>query len=229
MNRIATVRGLDCSHHQPKLDYRLLAQSHRFALVRACYGDRPDRMCEEHVRGFRGVGVSVGVYGFWRACRDAVSQYHVLRDMADACRIGPGDIVTTCDIEDDPYAPEGQQDVCPEWSEPARAFVATVHGSLGGCMVYCSRRDWDRLGRPEWLLRYPQWTPHWDVSEPDTPGDLPCAIHQTGKLELPNAYGVVFAQDVARLPLPTIPGPAERARVMGWIAETVDQNRRDRQ
>jgi GH25 family lysozyme M1 (1,4-beta-N-acetylmuramidase) len=217
------VRFLDVSKWQvPSLfNYEEAAKLYSGAMVRACYGDTPDKRCVEHVRGFRDAGLAIGLYIFWRDRVNAVDQWHCFNEVADKVRYGTGDVAPGCDIEDD-----GTSEVCPPWSESARVFVQALEGQWGRCLVYCSRRDWVRLGEPEWMLRRPLWVPHWLVDEPDTPGDVPWAMHQTGAEVVPGMYPYEVDVNRARLPLPTIPDPHDRERIEGLAALTADGVRR---
>ena len=219
-----TVRILDVSAWQvpSRLNYDAAARIYTGAIVRACYGSKPDKRCVEHVRGFRDAGCAVSLYAFWRAAENAVDQWHCFNAMADAVRYGPGDWAPACDIEND-----GTSEVCPDWSKPAQAFVQALEGQFGGCLVYCSKLNWERMGEPAWMLERPLWVPHWGVTDPDTPGDRPWTIHQTGAELVPDVYPYQLDQDVARLPLPVIQDKAaERRRIEGLIALTADQVRR---
>ena len=215
------VRVLDVSRWQlpSRFNYDAAAKLYTGAYVRACYGDKPDKHCVEHVRGFRDAGVAIGLYIFWRASVNAVDQWHCFNSVADKVRYGPFDWCPACDIEND-----GDSKVCPEWSGPAEIFVLALEGQWGGSLIYCSRRDWMRLGSPEWLTQRALWTPHWGVTEPATPGDMPWTMHQTGAEVVPDVYPYQLDQDLARLPVPVIPDlAAGRRRIAGWIAETADQ------
>lgn len=219
-----TVRVLDVSAWQlpSRFNYDAAAKLYAGAMVRACYGSKPDKHCAEHVRRFHEAGLGVGLYAFWRATINAVDQWHCFMAQADAVRYGPGDWCPACDVEDD-----GDSKVCPEWSGKAEVFVLSLEGQFGPCQIYCSRRDWVRLGSPEWVLQRPLWVPHWGVAEPRTPGDRPWTMHQTGAELVSEVYPHQLDQDVARLPLPVIQGKAaERERIEGWIAKTADDVRR---
>jgi GH25 family lysozyme M1 (1,4-beta-N-acetylmuramidase) len=218
-----TVRVLDVSKWQvPSLfRYDVAAKLYSGAIVRACYGDTPDKRCVEHVRGFRDAGLAIGLYIFWRDRVNAVDQWHCFNEIADKVRYGPGDVAPACDIESD-----GASEVHPSWSEQAHVFVQALEGQWSGCMIYCSRLDWISLGKPEWMLRRPLWVPHWLVAEPNTPGDVPWTMHQTGAEVVPGMYSHKVDQNRARLPLPTIPQPHDRERIEGWARETADGVRR---
>jgi len=212
--------GVDLSSHNPsaRINYDALAKTHDFGIVRCAYGTRCDSECANHVRRLRDVGMAVGLYGFWRASQPTVDQYLTICEQADRVRLGPGDIVPSADIEDD-----GSDKVCPAWSDPFRLLCETLAGRWTGSMIYCSRRDWIRLGSPTWFRNHYSWPAHWaETDDPLTPGDWPWHIHQRRVGVMPGIHAGQLCQDVATLPLPTILDPdQERRRVEGVIATTL--------
>jgi len=204
-----TARGVDCSHWQrpSRIDYDRLAETHTFAIVRCAYGTKPDREFPEHVRRLRDVGMAVGGYGFYRSTEPTADQYVAWSEQLDRVRMGPGDIVPTCDVEDDP----GVASVSLEWSEPVRLLCDALAGRWTGSMVYGNADDLSRMGNPDWLREHALWIANWtSAPEPLMPPGLDWRIWQHAVAPLPGIYSADIDQNIARLPLPTIRDEAGR-------------------
>jgi len=196
-----------------------------FAYVRACYGIRPDKATTRHVAKIRAAGVIPGLYAFLRPDLDIGKQLETLGSVAGATNIGTGDLLCAVDVEAFPDKWENGRPVhwtqpCPAWSEPLREFVERIAEQYGGPVIYETQADWVKLGRPEWLLKYPQWTAHWPakgskavLDHPATPGNVQWTFWQ----QLVDPLDKVICQDptnpravdqdVARLPMPVIGAP----------------------
>ena len=225
----ALVLGVDLSHHQDpaRIDWDALARTHRFAIVRATYGTTRDRQVLEHARHTRDVGMTLGLYHFFRIAQNVCDQWCAFAEVADLVRLGPGDVVPSLDVEAD-TSPQ-LQPVQRSWSGPLRLMAEALAGRWQSCMPYGNASDFARLGNPEWLAQYPLWAAHWNATEPRCPPGLDWRVWQCRVGVLEGVYPGKLDQNVARLPLPVIEDRArERERVRGWIAETLDRSNRSR-
>lgn len=173
----ARSHGVDVSHHQSpdSVPWKHVAMESSFAYVRATYGTAKDRATAKHVERARGVGMRVGLYHFFRMVQNITDQLRALKEQAEACAYGVGDLAPVLDIEDDPKV----ADVAPAWSESAAQVASAIRAHFGECVVYITQRDWGRLGRPRWVLDRPLWVAHWTSAEkPATPGGRPWALWQ---------------------------------------------------
>lgn len=223
--------GIDISHWQdPELiDWQELSKLCSFIAIRATYGGIADRKVKEHVRCARRVAMQILLYHFFRIVVKPEVQLRAFRAVARSVSYGEHDVIPALDIEDDGK----YRLVNPEWNAPLQQVANGLCKSYRNCLMYCSQRDWIRLGKPEWLLRHPQWPPHWNVSSPATPGDRPWRIWQCRVEPLPPAYNHPIDQDIGRAPLPLIRDPGvlneiTKRRVEGMVAVTLDESYRRR-
>lgn len=221
--------GVDVSHHQnpTAINWEKLAETHSFVIARACYGATPDRQTTEHARRAREVGLTIGLYMFLRPTQSIELQLGAFSKQAKACGLRAGDLPPALDIEDDPGNPPVQ--VTPYLAGPVRRILSSWECSYG-CrpLVYCTARDWRRLGAPRWLLEYPLWVAHWGAVKPTTPGDVAPKIWQHAVLPLAGVYAAKIDQNIAYGDLPRIPllTAQQRRRVEGITALTIDEAKR---
>lgn len=228
--------GIDASKWNRGLDYAALSEAGvTFIIVRLTNGVAFDHAAAEHIRHARREAWSVGGYHFFRAHQSVADQFDAFAAADDAVGYEPGDIIPSCDIEHDPGAPEGQRDPTPLWSPLAQEFSALLTEYYGAAQTYCTRYDWVRLGRPQWVLDTHLWTPHWGVKEPATPGDNDALIWQNKVGPLPGTHGAPIDQDLAdSLVLVPEPGPlgltrGEVERIEDITALTIDTSVRNPQ
>jgi len=223
------AKGVDISEfqHENLIDwgYARAELGILFAYARACYGVRPDKLTARHISRIRSAGVTPGLYHFFRPDLDVGKQLEVLGSICGATNIGAGDLLVAVDVEAWPDKWENGRATHwaqpnPSWCGPLREFVERIAEQFGGPVIYETQADWMKLGRPDWLLAYPQWVAHWPakgskavLERPATPGNVQWAFWQQLVDPLdkvvfqdPTAKGAVD-QDVARLPLPVIGDP----------------------
>ena len=174
------ITGIDVSHYQSTkapggMPWSLLAQTCRFAIVRATYGTFRDPSAVEHVRAARTVGMQIGLYHFFRVGQPITDQMAAFCAQALACGYRVGDILPALDIEDDPKVAQ----VSLSWDTAARAMADGLAANFGDVLLYITQRDFGRMGKPAWVLDRPLWTAHYTgAPKPATPGNKPCAIWQ---------------------------------------------------
>jgi hypothetical protein len=186
--------GIDLSHHQapdalPWETYRGRVDA---VIVRATNGTTLDRESTRHTAKARGIGATFGLYTFFRHEQAVADQFAALRVIADACRLGPGDIVPALDIEDDP---PNHSLIDPSWAAKAEELAGHIVDEWGGCIVYVTQRDWGRLGKPEWVLHLPLWVAHYTAAaKPASPAGMAPVLwqHRVGPFN-PLGPGGVFA------------------------------------
>lgn len=192
-----TQYGIDVSHYQSTtapggVPWSLLKHGGcDFAIVRATYGTFRDPSAVEHVRNARAVGMAVGLYHFFRIAQPVTDQLAAFCSQALACGLQVGDIAPALDVEDD--GSTGPK-VSPAWSEAASVLSAGLVADFGEALIYCTQRDFGRIGKPPWLLERPLWVAHYTGAvAPATPGGMPWAIwqHRVGPWQ-PNGPGGAF-------------------------------------
>lgn len=192
------VRGIDVSAHQnPKLiAWHKLAETHEFVYVRATYGTKVDESCAEHVTRARDVGISCGLYLFFRPGNSISAQLETFGDVHDA--LSP-ELAPVIDVEQNPkydgevtllrYAPA---------EEVARGMLAR----WGRALLYTNPAMSAALGHPAWFKDLELWVAHYGVDFPKTPQGLPWLVWQHLVAPLPSVYAQDIDQDLAReLPL----------------------------
>jgi GH25 family lysozyme M1 (1,4-beta-N-acetylmuramidase) len=230
--------GVDVSAHQDPatLPWKEFDGNIKFAICRAAYGaDLRDRFVEEHARRFRELAVNLGIYFFFRNFQTVQRQFDLLCSVADAVRLGGGDIFPAIDIELDPFPTK--RPVSPSWSGPAEEFVNKIVERFGNAIVYITRAEWKAMGSPKWVLDRPLWVANYTgAAAPYVPGDLVPTIWQHRvDVFAPNGAGgynkahPTLDQSRLILPLPIIgldreELPAdEKERLQGLIALTSAQ------
>ncbi len=203
------LQGVDISYYQnpTAIQWEELAKTHQFVIARATYGTHLDKRVERHVENARRVALAVGLYHFWTFSRDNRDQHKAFDSVAKAIRLGGGDLVPAVDVEDHGLrkGKPAKYQVSPGWSDRLHAFCTQLTAQYGRCLIYCTQRDWHRLGKPEWLLEHPLWVAHWTSREnPATPGNRPWAIWQHKVSPLPGIHAPPIDQNRAVSPLPII-------------------------
>jgi GH25 family lysozyme M1 (1,4-beta-N-acetylmuramidase) len=181
MNQMTPIGyGIDVSAHQnpATLPWDRYDGNINFAICRAAYGaELRDRHVEEHVRRFRELAVNVGLYFFFRSIHDVQKQFDLLCSVADAVRLGEGDIFPAVDIELDPFPTP--RPVTPEWSGPCEEFTNKIVERFGNAIIYITRAEWRGMGSPQWVLERPLWVANYTAAPvPQTPGNCVPAIWQ---------------------------------------------------
>jgi GH25 family lysozyme M1 (1,4-beta-N-acetylmuramidase) len=230
--------GVDVSaHNDPaSLPWGKLDGNIKFGICRAGYGSElRDKHVEEHARRFRELAVNLGLYFFFRNFQSVQKQFDLLCSVADAVRIGEGDIFPAVDIELDPFP--APRPVTSSWSGPAEEFTNKIVERFGNALIYITRAEWKLMGSPQWVLERPLWVANYSgAAAPYVPGDVVPTIwqHRVDVFE-PNGAGgyneAYPALDQSRLilPLPIIGldrtdlGDDEKQRLQGLIALTAAQ------
>lgn len=163
------IHGVDLSHYQADslVPWTQLAASSKFVIVKASDGVSKDPGCIDHVNHVRGLGMTVGLYHFFRDALSVQQQMDTFVQIADECKLQPGDLLPAIDIEDYP----GHQ-IGPQTSEPAEQWCERATDIWGSAIVYLTQRDWGRMGSPAWVLAYSLWCAHYTGRElpgPATP------------------------------------------------------------
>jgi GH25 family lysozyme M1 (1,4-beta-N-acetylmuramidase) len=232
------LRGVDISvyQHPDSIDWDALAKTHDFVICRSCYGTSLDRHVISHVERVRDAALTLGLYHFWTEPHENDQQLRAFDSIAKVVRLSTGDIIPAVDVEDHGFRKNQppKYPVRPDWGPRLHAFITALAAQYGRCMVYCTQRDWKRLGEPDWLLEYPLWVAHWTEGlKPATPGDRPWAVWQHKVGPLPGIYSRPIDQNRARRPLPIIGdnnwlAAHKRKHIEGQIALTIDQAVRER-
>jgi len=230
--------GVDVSAYQDPatLPWKAFESGLKFAICRAAYGaELRDARVQEHARRFRDLAVNLGLYLFFRNIHNVRKQFDLLCSVADAVRLGEGDIYPAIDIEADTFPK--RRLVTPDWSGPAEELTNMIVERWGNCLVYITRAEWRAMGSPTWVLERPLWVANYtNAPAPYVPGDLVPTIwqHRVAPFELNGGGGYNKAApllDQNRLiqPLPIIGldrtevGNAYKERLQGLIALTAAQ------
>jgi GH25 family lysozyme M1 (1,4-beta-N-acetylmuramidase) len=172
------LHGVDISHYQSdvRLPWLEIAKTSHFVIIKASDGTSKDPGCKGHVEHARDAGLAVGLYHFFRDPLPVGNQFRMFGEVADACSLAPGDLLPALDVEDYPGHTIG-----PPTSELAEQWCNAAKNIWGGAMLYCSQRDWARMGASQGLLQFALWVAHYPGRElpgPATPDHKPWRIWQ---------------------------------------------------
>lgn len=188
------LRGVDISSHQVStaINWQKLAESHQFVICRGTYGTRRDTRCAEHVRRAQDVGLTCGLYHFFRPQQSTDDQLAAFGEMADDLGMGAGWVVPALDVErneafDGPFTPGRYVDQCHEIAE-------TWENTWGTPLLYVNPSDWLTLGSPAWLTDYLLWLADWSPPA-DSPLNHAWTIWQHTVAPLPGIYEKDIDQD----------------------------------
>ena len=218
------LRGIDVSHHQApgQISWQRLAETHRFVIARATYGTRLDETCVEHVHRAQDVGLTVGLYHFYRPGEEAKDQLDAFHSMADAVDMGEGWLAPAIDIEQNQ---KYDGEISAERYAPAVQIVEAWLRRWGRMQLYTNPAMWPLIGNPPWAHECSIWTAHYKTRAPKTPLDLPWAIWQYLVAPLPGVYSGDIDQNWAK-GLPLISLPTEPSLLP--LEQDLDELRRDR-
>ncbi len=194
------VRGVDVSKWQAPgaINWKRLAETHRFVIARATYGDSPDATCAEHVKRARDVGMLCGLYAFFRPGLSAAEQLEAFGDVAESVGVGPGWLAPALDVEQD----KNDGEVTPERYAQAEAVVRSWIARYGRATLYTNQATWALLGNPGYVLDCDLWIASYKTKAPKTPPGLSWKIWQHLVAPLPGVYEHDIDQNLAKsLPL----------------------------
>lgn len=200
------LRGVDVSHHQkPTLvNYKKLAETHKFVVVRASYGVDQDETADAHVAAAKDAGLVVGLYHFFRPGDAVIDQFYIFMDASERLDCGPGWLPPAVDLERDKNDGEPSK----ARYAPAEELVAAFRDEYGAAMVYTSVGFWGEISQPDWIKNELLWVAHWGATRPSTPFGIPWAIWQHKVANLAGVMPGPIDQNVARaLPLLVAPDP----------------------
>lgn len=165
-----TLLGVDVSHWEPNIDWRLVATTAKFAICKCTEGvSYFDDTYLANKAGCQANGIPFGAYHFFRSNVDPIAQANNFWN-----HVGPGVKVIVADVEtndiglmhagaDDCQAPLNDSEV-----EDLRANLRTFMGSLeilSGLQpfIYTSPGFWNTYGihDPAWQADIPLWVADW--------------------------------------------------------------------
>lgn len=163
-----TVRGVDVSYHQGRVDWPAArAGGVAFGFARVSDGSTfVDPEFAANYQGMKQNGVVRGTYQYFRPAEDPVAQADVLiREIRAQGGILPGDLPPALDIETTDGVPSAtlQQRALVWLGRVEAAFKRTP-------LIYTSPGFWQELDADPAFARYPLWVAHWDTSCPTMPG-----------------------------------------------------------
>ena len=218
------VRGVDVSHHQAPgaINWKRLAETHRFVYVRATYGTGHDEKCAEHVKRARDVGLKIGLYHYYRPGQDVRAQLEAFNDQANLVGMCEGWLLPAIDVEQNP---EFDGEVTPEKYAPAEEVARELIRRWGAVQLYTNPAMWVELGQPAWARDCSLWIAHYKTSAPKTPPSLEWTIWQHLVAPLPGVYEHDIDQDLAKS-LPLI--EAKKGPSLLSLEQDLEERRGDR-
>lgn len=152
---VATLQGIDVSHHQKRIDWKTVAQRHdlHFAFVKATEGrDFQDSLFADNWQTLQSLGVRRGAYHFFRAYSSGKDQ---AQHFLDIVKLAPGDLAPVLDLETtDGVAAEIML-------EEVRVWLQTVERNLNvRPIIYTNQKFYEKYlagifdNYPLWIARY---------------------------------------------------------------------------
>ena len=239
----STSRGIDVSDCQGPLDWHA-AKRAGFAWMVAKLSDGRDLddAGPAHVKAARDAGLRVGSYHFWIPWRSCKEQIEALACGCDLAGLGDGDLAPVLDVESwrqsDPTLSRearARRRASPGWVPGILELADAVALRYGAVWLYHNEADFELMGRPSALTRWPLWAADYRDAAPAWAPWV--AWQQTGSGRVLGAYDGPLDLSVARAALPTIGGPDVRglelddetlARVATSLAFDAEAHRADR-
>jgi len=158
------LAGIDVSAHQKDIDWKTVAKSKRFAIIRAGYGYGTfDDYWEINYKGTKAAGIKVGAYWFSYANSvDAAKQE--ANSMLKALQGKQLEWPVYYDIEYQPIFDKNIQ------NDIAKAFCSVLESQKYFCGIYSSAYPLSYNFNSDVKNRYSIWVAHYDVSKPSYSG-----------------------------------------------------------
>lgn len=184
-----TVRGIDVSHYQPRIDWvKVKASGVEFAIIKASEGTtNKDKLHKSHTTNARAAGVLVGSYHFLHYRSDPIVQ--AKNFLAAIGEHKKGDLPPVADIE---WA-DGITKMNFQTADLALAFLEEVEKKAGITpIIYTAASFFDGAPKPERFKRFPLWVANYRVKAPmvPSPWDSFAIWQYTDKAAVPGAGAV---------------------------------------
>ncbi|MGH1468878.1 MAG: GH25 family lysozyme [Bdellovibrionales bacterium] len=136
------VSGLDVSHHQGDIDWKLVGKSHfKFVYIKSTEGASfKDKNFLKNYAGAKKEGLLVGGYHFWTFCKTAEEQ---IKNLKDTVPHSIGDMVPAIDIES-AYGC-GLDDASARLSKDLEKLNAKILATYGELPVVYTTREFAKL------------------------------------------------------------------------------------
>ena len=166
------LAGIDVSTHQNNIDWKTVAKSKKFAIIRAGYGKGTiDDFWEKNYKGAKAAGIKVGAYWYSYANSvDAAKQE--AKGFLKALEGKQLEWPVYYDIEEQSIFNNNLQ------NSIAKAFCDIMQSHKYFCGIYSSASPLTHNFNSDVTNKYTIWVAHYGVSKPDYKGDY--GIWQTG-------------------------------------------------
>jgi GH25 family lysozyme M1 (1,4-beta-N-acetylmuramidase) len=102
VNPLYEVGGVDLSHWQSPIDFKVLAPKIQFAILRCSHGLQEDKSFDTYVRELRARRIPFGVYHYWYPAMDSLLQAQVTLDAINGSGGGWPELGVFIDLEERP-------------------------------------------------------------------------------------------------------------------------------
>lgn len=170
--RVASVQGVDVSHHQGIIDWSTVAGAGTlFAFAKATEGDSfVDSQFVANWAGMKSAGIMRGAYHFFHPAKPAKAQADKFLEVVNA--LEPGDLPPALDIEETPGHNEWNDLLKDDRVNVAVDWLNQIGQALGVRPFLYTRRGFVKkyLGDPGPLASFPLWIAHYtNSSQPTVP------------------------------------------------------------
>lgn len=175
-----SLKGIDVSIHDGKIDWKTVKKNIDFAIIRAGYGkNNIDKKAVYNVTECTKQNIPIGLYWFsYALSKDmVVKEANYLCDFADKYKI-TYPLCYDWEYDSDEYAKKSKTTITNEMRKTfAIAFLETVK-SRGYIPMLYTNIDYLNKGFKDLLNKYPIWLAQWGVKKPS----IDCAIWQDGSI-----------------------------------------------
>lgn len=197
----APIDGIDVSHHQPigffKPDRK--PENLAFAYVRASYGKKVDKYCDEHVRDLLKLNIHLGLYLFVRDTESVDDQWNALTTQFDAYGYSEC-LVPAIDAE------WQHKDRLPDpkvYVPMVNELLSRTANEYGEAVLYTNLNFFKAMKSPAEWLQYPWWLADYSSSKPPVgPNGKTCLIWQHSVENIPGFCSNKIDQNSLRGKLP---------------------------
>jgi GH25 family lysozyme M1 (1,4-beta-N-acetylmuramidase) len=154
-----SIKVIDISYWQQKIDYPTLAANVDGVILRACYGSWKDTWFDRHYDAFDNLGIPLGAYHYIVGSQTATAQAQAFAGAIAGRKLRLG---IWNDVEDTRPTTALNRQLVLDY----HARVEQMCGEMG---VYTSRYKWDTIMRGAFLTDRKLWIANYGVNSPSLP------------------------------------------------------------
>jgi lysozyme len=166
------LSGVDVHDGQGAIEWhRVAAAGHKFAFIRAAYGDFRDKLVVQNYHGVKDAGMACGLYHFYRTTRTPAAQADLMIATLKGLGYGTGDLPPVIDVEDNPgFDGPWKTANNSKYLDGLRSWISALSKAFNCTpIIYTRASFWRQIGNPDDLTKYPLWVANYEVQKPQLP------------------------------------------------------------